>query len=133
MKDSTSKWIRKAEADFRSMTLEFSAPGEPNFDAVCFFAQQCIEKWLKAILVEFGVSFPKSHDLQKLLLLILPKHSELSDLEGELNDLYQLSINVRYPDDFASSYEARSSMEIAERIRARLMQVLPLGPLFDHS
>jgi len=37
-----------------------------------FFAQQCVEKYLKARLVEAGIAFPKTHDLEALLDLVLP-------------------------------------------------------------
>ena len=46
---------------------EFRARKNPNFDAVCFRAQQCIEKYLKAILQKYGIPFRKTHGLNILL------------------------------------------------------------------
>lgn len=55
MKVSTREWIEKAEADFISAGREYRARKRPNFDAACFFSQQCLEKYLKARLVEAGI------------------------------------------------------------------------------
>ena len=50
MKASALEWIEKAEADFISAGREYRARKQPNHDAACFFAQQCVEKYLKALL-----------------------------------------------------------------------------------
>ena len=50
MKVTTREWIEKAEADYVSAGREYRARNRPNFDAACFFAQQCIEKYLKGRL-----------------------------------------------------------------------------------
>jgi len=63
MKPITGEWIEKAEADFRSAQRELRVRDHPNYDLVCFLSQQCAEKYLKARLVEAGISFPKTHDL----------------------------------------------------------------------
>lgn len=52
MRATAREWIEKAEADFVSSRREFRARKKPNFDAACFFAQQCIEKYLKGRLAE---------------------------------------------------------------------------------
>lgn len=54
MKATAREWIEKAEADFLSASREYRARKKPNFDAACFFAQQCIEKYLKGRLAEAG-------------------------------------------------------------------------------
>jgi hypothetical protein len=50
MKPLTQEWIEKAEGDFRTARRELQAKRLPNYDAVCFHAQQCAEKYLKARL-----------------------------------------------------------------------------------
>lgn len=54
---------------------EYRARKNPNYDAGCFHAQQCAEKYLKARLQEAGIHFAKTHNLLHLLndlLLIEP-------------------------------------------------------------
>jgi HEPN domain-containing protein len=50
MKPLTSEWVEKAEGDFATAKREIRVRKTPNFDAVCFHAQQCAEKYLKALL-----------------------------------------------------------------------------------
>ena len=64
MRRETSEWIGKAEADFVSMVREINATKDFNYDLVCFLAQQSVEKYLKALLCENSVPFPKTHDLR---------------------------------------------------------------------
>ena len=60
MRPDTAEWIKKADADFLSMTREMNAVNDLNYDLVCFLAQQSVEKHLKALLCETSVPFPKT-------------------------------------------------------------------------
>lgn len=62
MKPITIEWINKAEGDYAVMEREGRVRKHPNFDGVCFHAQQCAEKYLKAWLIEADIDFPKTHD-----------------------------------------------------------------------
>ena len=81
MSDLSAEWIDKAEADFSTATRENRVRKAPNYDAVCFHAQQCIEKYLKAILVRHRKAFSKTHDLEFLLESILPLYPTLKQPE----------------------------------------------------
>lgn len=50
MNPLTFEWVEKAEGDFFTAMRELRARKSPNFDAVCFHAQQMAEKYLKAVL-----------------------------------------------------------------------------------
>jgi HEPN domain-containing protein len=58
-------WVALAEEDYllASSALRRKVPLSYG---VCFHAQQCAEKYLKAVLVAQGQSFPKTHDLLML-------------------------------------------------------------------
>jgi hypothetical protein len=71
MKPITLEWIAKAEGDFAIVEREARARKNPNYDGLCFHAQQCAEKYLKARLTEAGIDFPKTHVLATLLDLVL--------------------------------------------------------------
>ncbi len=65
MKPITREWVEKAEEDFRVARREQGArPAAHN--AVCFHAQQCVEKYLKAFLQEHDLPFYRTHDLEAL-------------------------------------------------------------------
>jgi HEPN domain-containing protein len=57
MKPLTAEWISKAENDFATALRESRVRKNVNYDAVCFHAQQCAEKYLKARLQEAGIAF----------------------------------------------------------------------------
>ena len=44
MNPLTVEWIEKASADLATAGREMRARRDPNYDAVCFHAQQCVEK-----------------------------------------------------------------------------------------
>jgi HEPN domain-containing protein len=70
MNGTVEEWRAKAEGDYRTATREFDAPEAPNYDAVCFHAQQCIEKLMKGVLIQRGIIPPKTHDLMSLTAVV---------------------------------------------------------------
>ena len=70
MPPDLAEWVAKAEADWATARREFRVRRQVNFDAVCFHAQQCVEKYLKARLILAHIHFPKTHDLVALLALV---------------------------------------------------------------
>jgi HEPN domain-containing protein len=61
-----SEWIEKAEADWELVGLAASSGNSKLRDGVVYHAQQCIEKLLKARLLQLGQSLRKIHDLSNL-------------------------------------------------------------------
>ena len=55
MKPITTEWVSKAEGDFLLLERESLVTENPNYDGICFHAQQCVEKYLKARLCEADV------------------------------------------------------------------------------
>ena len=72
MKPIVAEWVEKAEGDFATAEREARARKNPNYDGVCFQAQQCAEKYLKALSVEADLPFLRTHDLVILLEQLLP-------------------------------------------------------------
>ena len=50
MNELVKEWVNKAEGDYHSALRDYRARKFPNYDAAGFHAQQCAEKYLKAIL-----------------------------------------------------------------------------------
>jgi HEPN domain-containing protein len=97
MNPITIEWVNKAEGDFATAKRELQALSDPNYDAVCFHAQQCIEKYLKACLQEAGIPFGKTHDLSSLLDLILPTQAHWETLRADLHALTVFAVTYRIP------------------------------------
>jgi len=68
MTDLVSKWILKAEQDFRIIKHETSLKEDEMVrDMVCFHCQQMAEKYLKAYLIERETEFPEPITLSTCL------------------------------------------------------------------
>lgn len=97
MKPLTREWVEKAENDWISMHREIRARKNPNYDAACFFAQQCVEKYIKARLVEANIYFKKIHDLAYLLGLVAEIEPLWISYEQEFRLLTDYAVEFRYP------------------------------------
>jgi len=126
MNATVSEWIAKAEGDYATAARELRATDSPNFDAVCFHAEQCVEKLMKALLIQLGVVPPRSHDLPSLDRLLSPVCNSWSWPLTELRLLTRAAVDFRYPGESADSTEAVESFDIATRIRATLRTLLGL-------
>ena len=124
MRDETLEWIQKAEGDFATATREVRARKNRNEDSACFHCQQCIEKYLKAMLVEKNIQFPKTHDLGVLLDLLLKISPDLEMFCDGMNILTDYAVVFRYPGESATKEQSRESffrcIEMREAIRNKL-------------
>jgi len=118
MRPETAEWVAKAEADFASMRRETSVDQSPNYDLICFLAQQCVEKYLKALLCEEGIAFPKTHDLNKLAALLPIFSSCRPGFAPMLARLDRYSVEFRYPGSSATEELAGASAQDATALRA---------------
>ena len=97
MKPETAEWVAIAEEDFATASREQAIVERPNFGAACFHAQQSAEKYLKALLVERNIYFPKTHNLMLLAKLLDKAGIDLAAIREELTRLSPFGIDVRYP------------------------------------
>jgi HEPN domain-containing protein len=117
MKPITGEWIAKAEGDFATAQRELKATDHPNYDAVCFHAQQCAEKYLKAFLQDANIAFPKIHDLADLLASAILLEPTWASMTAELNALTAFAVEYRYPGDSADLAEATEAFQICRNVR----------------
>ncbi len=115
MKPLTAEWVAKAEGDFATMDRESRVAENPNFEAICFHAQQCAEKYLKARLCEAGASFGKVHNLVALLRHTLDLEPSWEGYREDLAYLSAFAVSVRYPGD---SPDQNCALDAQRRCRA---------------
>jgi HEPN domain-containing protein len=127
MKKLTREWIKKAEID-RVVAVQSSQSAIPLHDAVCFHAQQCAEKYLKALLEELGLPIPKTHDLDHLLNALRPHHPTLSALRRGLIFLSDFAVDTRYPGNNASKRQASAALRCADHARTEARTLLGMRP-----
>jgi HEPN domain-containing protein len=119
--ETVKEWIAKAEGDFAVASRELRARKSPNYDAVCFHCQQCIEKLMKGLAIQLGVAPPRTHALLVLDEVLRSSCPEWSWPAEDLRFLSQASVFLRYPGESAGKKEAREAMAVAKRMRARLL------------
>lgn len=117
MKPSTQEWIEKAEGDFVTAQMSYRARKLPNYDAACYHAQQCAEKYLKARLEEAGMAIPKTHNLYALLTLVQPLEPTWQTLSTDLNVLNAFAVAYRYPGLTATKLDAKDAVNRCQKIR----------------
>lgn len=127
MKDLTKEWIKKSEGDVGTAVRESSVKEGANWDAVCFHAQQAVEKYLKGILQEIEKPFSKTHDLSVLLELALSEFPELNVLADDLEWLSAFAVEFRYPGEEALEEDAKHALAIMERALSLLKQKIIWG------
>ena len=110
-------WVTRAEEDF-ALARAALRRKQPLASGACFHAQQCAEKYRKALLLSRGADFPKTHDLLLLnnlcsangiLLEIDPRH---------LNTLTDYAVRTRYPGNDPTSGDAKEAVELTKLVRA---------------
>jgi len=128
MNGTVSEWVSKSEGDFRTAERELQVLGTPNYHAVCFHAEQCIENLMKALLIHLNIVPPRTHDLATLDRMLKPVCPGWSWPPNELRLLTRAAVDFRYPGDSADQAEAAEAFEIATRMRAALRSLLGLSP-----
>ena len=124
--DTVRKWILKADNDLKVAKDELETD-EPVTDAVCFHAQQCAEKYLKAFLIFNDKEIPCTHDIAYLIALCSELDPDFKNLNRvDVVALTDYAVGIRYPNDFyfPDVEEARSAVEIAEEIKDFVLKKL---------
>jgi HEPN domain-containing protein len=124
MNDTVKQWVEKAERDYLTAQRELSATDKPNYDAVCFHAQQCIEKLIKGLLIQLGIVPPKTHGLVFLSSLLAPVCSDWSAEPEDLRFLTRAAVDFRYPGESADEETAKEALAICTQLRASLVYCL---------
>ena len=124
------EWLTKAENDLLTAAHTLTLGADCPTDTVCFHAQHCVEKYIKALLVFRATPFPKTHDIRMLRALLPTKLRP--KLDSKVQDrLTEYATVMRYPGpgpDIPLA-EARTSVAIARRIRKEVRKHLPMAAL----
>jgi len=127
MNERVKLWLIKAFEDYKVIKILTAQPKEKiPTAAICFPAQQFVEKMLKAYLTYHEVPFPKTHILEVLKQKCLEIDEVFQNLE--FKNLSQYAVDLRYPDDFyiPEIEEAFDSVKIAEEIKNIILERLGL-------
>lgn len=126
----TRRWVVKASNDLLAAKTILES-GRPINDIVCFLAQQCVEKGLKAFLVYSGIHIQKTHDLVNLVKICAENDEEFFQLEDAADALSNYAVETRYPSDWleTTSEDAAKAVEEAEMGLEFIIGKMPLFQL----
>ena len=127
MKPISREWIDKAEGDFVMMEREGRARKQRNHDGICFHAQQCAEKYLKARLTEADLDFKKTHDLMALLDCVVAVEPLWEACRRDLAYLAEFAVSFRYPGESATTEQSRDAIRRCRRFRSTARQSFNLA------
>ena len=112
----TTRWLRYAAEDLRTAETLLSQPHvAPRH--TCWFAQQAVEKALKAVLVYLQIDFPRTHDLDALRNLV-PDGWQFKEAAPDLASLTEWAVEACYPGHWpeATNTEADTAFEQARNV-----------------
>ncbi len=123
MNPLTVEWVENAEEDYVGMQ-QLHHGQHPLYNIVCFHAQQCVEKYLKAWLQEANIPFSRTHDLKELLELIVPSVPIWQVWESDFSSLSKHAVATRYPGASATADDAESAVGICDEVRRAVREQL---------
>ena len=118
-------WAERAEEDY-ALAQSALRRKRPLAYGACFHAQQCAEKYLKAALVAYGNSFPKTHDLIALNDLCSKAGFYLAVDNDQLDASSAYAVQVRYPGTEPSPDAARQAFATAKTVGRLIRKLLGL-------
>jgi HEPN domain-containing protein len=120
------EWVLKAEHDLTAAAQILKLGRTAPTETVAFHAQQCIEKYLKAMLVYRSLPFPKGHNVRVLMRLV-PSRSRPAVEDSMQDRLTEYATTARYPEAGLeiSLSAARKAVSMARRVRREVRAKLP--------
>jgi len=110
--------LRKAQADETLVDKVMDDPAIAD-ELVGYHCQQAVEKLLKARLVDLGVNYPKTHNLQTLVELLEDQGKQLPADLADLDLLTPFATIYRYEDPpQVGKFDRKTAREFIWRMRA---------------
>jgi len=112
-------WLRRAKSNLARARLLAGQP-EVLYEDLCFDAQQAAEKALKAVLVQRGVTVPKTHAPAELLTRVEKSGIEVPGEIREATLLTPYAVEARYPGlwEEVTAADHEEAVRVAERVVA---------------
>jgi HEPN domain-containing protein len=126
-REQINEWIEKADHDLGSAKLIFLHLPD-YFDTIAFHCQQAVEKYIKALLIFYGIEFQRSHNLIYLLDLLSRKVEIFENRYDKAILLNGFSVQIRYPDNniLLSNEELQTAIEISQDFRDFAIKLLQI-------
>ena len=123
--NSLDVWLAHAEDDLNA-AQKLMRGKKPSTYGACFHAQQCAEKYMKAMLVFAGKRFPMTHDLVHINNLLQQSGIDTGISEDTLELLSSYAVRARYDEEPLEMADAKEALQIAKAVRKFARQHLGL-------
>jgi HEPN domain-containing protein len=90
------QWLASAREDL-DVAEELMGRQRLSYNPVGFHAQQAAEKFLKALLTRHRIPFPKTHNIEALVLLAENAEKGIHYALREAHSLTPYGVDIRYP------------------------------------
>jgi HEPN domain-containing protein len=110
-------WIDRARSN-----LEIANPEKISkvifYEDLCYNAQQCVEKALKAYCIYYDIEFPKTHNIGKLFNILENAKIKIPEYIKKSSELSDYSVEKRYPGNYeeVDEKEYKRVVKIAEDV-----------------
>ena len=121
-----NNWIYRAREDISVMERLADSGIEYYTSTICFHAQQAVEKYLKSFLIFHDIDFPRTHDVD--FLLIECQKIDNSNFQFDFKSLTEFGVSIRYPDDFyiPGVNETKEYLVVALEVKKTVESLLKL-------
>jgi HEPN domain-containing protein len=126
MNDETDQWLSYAEENLQSAELLL----EHHLWNPCLQnAQQAVEKFLKALMIECAIPLKRTHSINELVRILADRGIESGLTEDQCDLLDSIYLPTKYPlgsalPHFAPDEEvSRNCVQIAKRVAERVRQL----------
>lgn len=112
---SAEDWLRHAKSDL-AVASQSRTP-DVLLETLCFHAQQAVEKSIKAVLLYNGIKFPYTHDIARLITILVDAGIPWPKALDEASRLTGYAVETRYPGsvDVVTDEEYHGTLKVAER------------------
>jgi HEPN domain-containing protein len=127
MDDFVKEWFKKADNDILNSKNNLASDEIP-LDTVCYHSEQAAEKYLKGYLVFKEGSYPRIHNLLRLLELCKKYDEDFELIRTYCLVLNDYGVEIRYPD-----YWSEPTLEDAKEAHefAKLVKLFVLSKVQD--
>lgn len=113
--EEAHRLLRLAERDLQTYRILAAHP-DASLAAACFHAQQSVEKALKAVLTAHGATFPRTHNLEELGLLVAGIGISLPVPARDLRRLTPFAVDFRHDEEGVALLTTEAAGLLAESV-----------------
>lgn len=97
---ASQEWLRRAKSNLnRAKEFDYLELRGVVIEDLLFDAQQSTEKSLKAVLINYNIKFPMTHDIAKLITLLQNNNKNFPEELLDAAELTIYAVITRYPRD----------------------------------